>query len=61
MGQNKLKRFSTFVNEEFPPPMVVNPPTNVADGTKIAGLPPDFPPVPARNKLNIARRKRKKA
>lgn len=61
MDSRKLKTFSAFVNEEFPPPMVSNPPTNVADGTKIAGLPADFPPVPRRNKLNIARRKRRKA
>jgi hypothetical protein len=58
MGQNKMKRFSTFINEEFPPPMVSNPPTNVADGTKIAGLPPDFPPV---KKSNILKRKKRKA
>jgi hypothetical protein len=46
------------MREEFPPPMAVAPPTNVADGTKIAGLPPDLPPV---KKSNILKRKKRKA
>lgn len=58
MDNRKVKRFSAFVSEEFPPPIVSNPPTNVADGTKIAGLPPDFPPV---KKSNILKRKKRKA
>jgi hypothetical protein len=56
-GNRKLKPFSSFMREEFPPPMAVTPPTNVADGTKIAGLPPDMPPV---NKSNILKRKKRK-
>jgi hypothetical protein len=59
----KIKRFSSFVREEgsppgFPPSMQASPPTNIADGSKIAGLPPDLPPVPQRrNKSKIGRRK----
>lgn len=60
MDKRKLKRFSSFVNEEFPPAIV--PPTNTASGANIAGLPPDMPPVPARRvKSNIRRRKAPKA
>lgn len=63
MDNRKLKRFSSFVNEEgippgFPPSMEASPPRNVASGANIAGLPPDFPPV---KKSNIVRRRRKKA
>ena len=63
MAQHKIKRFSTFMEEEFPPPIVTQPPVNVADGSKIAGLPPDMPPVPTpsqRKNSKIAKRKRPK-
>jgi hypothetical protein len=52
----RIKKFTQFL-EEFPPPIVTQPPNNVADGTKIAGLPPDLPPVPQRRKSKIGRRK----
>lgn len=57
MGKSNLKRFVTFVNEEFPPAIV---PTNTASGENIAGLPPDLPPVPTagqRKKSKILKRK----
>jgi hypothetical protein len=55
MAQN-IKKFSAFIKEDMPPPIA--PPTNIADGSKIAGLPPDLPPVPQRrNKSKIGRRK----
>lgn len=60
MAANRLKRFSSFIGEEFPPPMVSNPPTNTANGSNIAGLPPDFPPVPSR-KGKKSPKKRKRA
>jgi hypothetical protein len=57
MAQAKLKTFAQFM-EEVPPPMGATPPTNIASGTHIAGLPPDFPPVSnAQKKQNIRRRK----
>jgi hypothetical protein len=52
----RIKKFVQFC-EEFPPPIATQPPTNVADGTKIAGLPPDLPPVPSRKKSKIVKRK----
>jgi hypothetical protein len=55
---NRIKKFSAFVNEEFPPP--VSAPSNVASGSNIAGLPPDLPPVPIaaqRRKSKILKRK----
>jgi len=52
----RMKKFMQFL-EEFPPPIATQPPTNVADGTKIAGLPPDLPPVPQRRKSKIGKRK----
>lgn len=58
MGNRNIKKFSSFVNEEFPPPIV--PPTNTASGGNIAGLPPDLPPVPTaaqRRKSKILKRK----
>lgn len=57
MGNSKLKRFSSFVNEDFPPAIA---PTNTASGGNIAGLPPDLPPVPTpaqRKKSKILKRK----
>jgi len=59
MAHSKLKRFSSFVSEDFPPPIAM--PTNNAGTGNIAGLPPDLPPMktPAqrKRKSNIARRK----
>jgi len=55
MDKRKIKKFSVFVSEEFPPP--ISAPTNVASGENIAGLPPDLPPVPQRRKSKIGRRK----
>lgn len=64
MDNRKLKRFASFVSEEgvppgFPPSMQASPPSNIASGANIAGLPPDLPPVPQRrrNKSKIGRRK----
>jgi hypothetical protein len=57
MARDKLKRFSAFVSEDFPPPIV--PPTNTASGANVAGLPPDLPPVPTaaqRKKSKILKR-----
>lgn len=54
MGNRKLKTFSQFMED-------ATPPTNVASGTHIAGLPPDLPPVlqaaVLRKKSMIRRRK----
>ncbi len=60
MDNRKIKKFSSFC-EEFPPPIV--PPTNVASGANVAGLPPDLPPVPTaaqRKKSKILKRKQPK-
>jgi hypothetical protein len=57
MAHNKIKKFSAFIGEEFPPPTV--PPTNTASGANVAGLPPDLPPVPTaaqRKKSKILKR-----
>ena len=55
----KIKKFSKFVSEDFPPPIAA--PTNTAGGGNIAGLPPDIPPVKTpsqrKRKSNIGRRK----
>lgn len=59
MDKRKLKPFSSFMSEQFPPPVVNNPPTNTASGSNIAGLPPDFPPVPARKQTKMLKRRRK--
>ena len=59
MAHRKIKSFSTFIGEEFPPPMAVSP-SNIAGGGNIAGLPPDLPPVPTaaqRKKSKILKRK----
>ena len=58
MDNRKLKRFSSFVTEDVPPPVASAPPTNTANGSTIAGLPPDLPPVKPKSKLNILRRKK---
>lgn len=55
MGKSKIKKFSSFVSEEFPPPIV--PPNNMASGANVAGLPPDLPPVSPRKKSKILKRK----
>jgi hypothetical protein len=59
MDNRKLKRFSSFVSEDFPPPIAI--PTNNAGTGNIAGLPPDIPPVKTpsqrKRKSNIGRRK----
>jgi hypothetical protein len=58
MDNRKIKKFSAFVSEEFPPP--ISAPTNVASGENIAGLPPDLPPVSTaaqRKKSKILKRK----
>lgn len=62
MGKSKIKKFSSFVSEEFPPPIV--PIGNIASGGNIAGLPPDLPPVPTpsqRKKSKILKRRRPQA
>ena len=63
MDNRKMKKFSSFIWEEgvppgFPPSMEAPPPTNIASGANIAGLPPDLPPV---RKSNILKRKKRKA
>jgi hypothetical protein len=55
MDQSKLKKFSTFLEQDGGLP--TSAPTNTVGNQKIAGLGSDFPPVPAKNKLNIKRRK----
>jgi hypothetical protein len=57
MASNKVKKFSSFISEEIPPPMSASPPTNTASGGNIAGLPPDLPPVSPRKKSKIVKRK----
>lgn len=59
MDSRKIKPFSRFIEEEFPPPVVVNPPTNTANGSNIAGLPPDFPPVPKLKGSKILKRRKR--
>lgn len=59
MDKRKIKPFSSFVREEFPPPMANNPPTNTANGSNIAGLPPDFPPVRNRKQTKTLKRRQK--
>jgi hypothetical protein len=57
MDKRNIKKFSSFVSEDFPPAIV---PTNTASGANIAGLPPDLPPVPTagqRKKSKILKRK----
>ena len=54
MGRT-LKRFAAFAEQDGGLPS--SAPTNIAGGDKIAGLGSDIPPVPAKNKLNIKRRK----
>jgi hypothetical protein len=56
MAHRKIKSFTSFIGEEFPPPMAVSP-SNIAGGGNIAGLPPDLPPVSPRKKSKILKRK----
>ena len=58
-ANKKLKSFSSFIGEQFPPPVVNNPPVNTASGSNIAGLPPDFPPVRSRKQTKMLKRRRK--
>jgi hypothetical protein len=55
MAQAKLKRFSTFLEQDGGLPS--SAPSNTVGNQKIAGLGSDLPPVPRKNKLNIQRRK----
>ncbi len=55
MGKRNIKKFSSFVSEDFPPPIAT--PTNTAGSGNIAGLPPDLPPVSPRKKSKILKRK----
>jgi hypothetical protein len=58
MDKRNIKKFSSFVSEEFPPP--ISPIGNIASGANVAGLPPDLPPVPTaaqRKKSKILKRK----
>jgi hypothetical protein len=58
MGQAKLKRFSAFMEQEGGGGgLPTGAPANTVGGGKIAGLGSDFPPVPAKKKFNIQRRK----
>lgn len=54
MGRT-LKRFAAFMEQDGGLP--TSAPINVVGSDKIAGTGSDFPPVPAKNKLNIRRRK----
>ena len=55
MDKRNIKKFSSFVSEEFPPP--ISPIGNIASGANVAGLPPDLPPVSPRKKSKIIKRK----
>ncbi len=59
MDNRKIKSFSRFMEEQFPPPVVANPPTNTASGSFIAGLPPDMPPMRQRKANKIMGRRKK--
>ena len=54
MGRT-LKRFAAFAEQDGGLPS--SAPTNIAGGDKIAGLGSDIPPVPAKKRFNILKRK----
>lgn len=51
----RLKRFSSFLEQEGGLPTTA--PTNVVGSDKIAGTGSDFPPVHAKKRYNILKRK----
>ena len=51
----RLKRFASFMEQDGGLPS--SAPTNIAGGDKIAGLGSDIPPVPAKKRFNILKRK----
>jgi len=56
MAQRKLKRFAAFMEQEGGG-LPTSAPTNTVGGGKIAGLGSDFPPVSAKRRFNILKRK----
>ena len=58
MQHRKLKRFASFMEQEGGGGgLPTSAPTNTVGGGKIAGLGSDFPPVPAKRRFNILKRK----
>ncbi len=55
MVHRKPKKFSTFLEQDGGLP--TGAPSNTVGGDKIAGLGSDFPPVPAKKRFNILKRK----
>lgn len=53
--ERRLKRFASFMEQDGGLP--TSAPVNIVGNDKIAGTGSDIPPVPAKNKLNIRRRK----
>lgn len=51
----RLKRFASFAEQDGGLP--TSAPTNVVGSDKIAGTGSDFPPVPAKKRFNILKRK----
>jgi len=51
----RLKRFASFAEQDGGLP--TSAPTNVVGSDKIAGLGSDIPPVPAKKRYNILKRK----
>lgn len=56
MAQRKIKRFTSFMEQEGGG-LPTSAPTNTVGGGKIAGLGSDIPPVPAKKRFNILKRK----
>ena len=58
MAHRKLKRFASFMEQEGGGTgMPTGAPSNTVGGGKIAGLGSDIPPVPAKKRFNILKRK----
>jgi hypothetical protein len=51
----RLKRFAQFMEQDGGLP--TSAPTNVTGADRIAGTGSDFPPVPAKRRFNILKRK----
>ena len=51
----RLKRFASFMEQDGGLP--TSAPVNVVGSDKIAGTGSDFPPVPAKKRFNILKRK----
>lgn len=58
MTHRKMKRFAAFTEQEGGGEgLPTSAPTNTVGGGKIAGLGSDIPPVPAKKRFNILKRK----